>query len=134
MDGVHREREAERSGSAAMELQQIYAIGLETLETAIDLFRHLFPIPVIAIHVMTALREEKILIPAFKRNFTDFLFAVNVALGRIDHVQTSVRRAVDQLVDCFLGHAPIADLGRTVAEHGYIHPGLAENAFFHWSN
>src|SRR5260370_13557981 len=80
---------------------------------------------------MTRFGEQKILVPAFRCILADLLFAIDVALGRIDHVQTGIEGAVDQPLDSILWHAAIAVLGATVAGHGYVHPGFTENALFH---
>ena len=85
----------------------------------------------IAILIVATLGEQKIFVAAPGGNFADLLFAVDIALGRVDHIQTGIEGAVNQSLDSLLGHAAIADLGAAVAEHRHVHPSLTKNALFH---
>src|SRR5262249_4605229 len=116
---------------AAMQLQQIHAIRLQTLQASVDGLSHSLRIPVIAIVRVTALGEQEVVVAPAGNGAADLLLAVDITFGGVDDVQSRIEGAVDQLVDRFEWRASKTDFRSAVAEDSNLHAGLAEGAFFH---
>jgi hypothetical protein len=114
-----------------MQLQKIHAVRFQAYQATVNLRCHLLRIPVVAIFIVAALGEQKVLIAPGTHRLADKLFAIDVALRRIDYIQTCVQRAIEQPAGCFKSNALVTDLGSSKAENGDIHAGFSESAFFH---
>src|SRR5207249_11223312 len=118
---------------AAVELDQVEVVGLETTQAPLDAGQESgrppvrsFPAPGVA-----ALGEEVDLTSTGADGAPDEQLAVLVALGRVDHVEPGVERASEEPLDCAAAHALVADLGAAEAEHARDDVGPAEPASFH---
>ena len=80
---------------------------------------------------MTALGEKIKFTSPFAHCLADELFAIVITLGRVDHVQTSLKRAVQQFRDRLGRCLLITDLGSAKAEDGNLHVGFSKSPLFH---
>src|SRR5438105_832271 len=80
---------------------------------------------------MTAFGKKIKFFSSIAHRLSDQLFTVVITFGRVDHVETGVERAVQQLCDRFRRSVLVADLGSSKSEDRDIHVGLSETALFH---
>src|SRR5581483_12216658 len=97
---------------ARVQLHEVDGVRLQALETAGDGVQERGRSPVAGAEAlrMPALREEKALATTRPEGAADQRFAVGVALGRVDHVEAGVQRAVQQASDGGRGRGLVADL------------------------
>src|SRR4029453_8037170 len=103
---------AELGQRAAVQLDQVEAIGAQALEAALDAAEQGLGSPVAAAPAapVPALGEEEELVPASADGLADQLFAVLVALRRVDDVQAGVERAAEEALDRAEARALVAHL------------------------
>jgi hypothetical protein len=116
-----------------VQLDQVEAIGAQALEAALDAAEQRLGSPVAAAPAapVPALGEQVELAPARADGLADQLFAILVALRRIDDVQAGVERTAEEALDRAEACALVADLRAAEPEHAGVDVGLAEPATLH---
>ncbi len=82
---------------------------------------------------MSALGKEVALAAATINSVADEFFAIHVALGCIDDVETEIEGGVKHLFDRDSGDSLVPDLRSPEAQDAHLHVGLAELPPFHAS-
>ncbi len=82
---------------------------------------------------MSALGKEVALAAATLNGVADEFFAIHVALGCIDDVETEVEGGVKHLFDGDSGDSLVPDLRSPEAQDAHLHFGLAKLSPFHAS-